>query len=96
MRQGLPACQLPVSSAKAFVISLLLVNPSAAAGRRELMPEALDMCDNFTALKELQLFSPMEDSPIEDLQVGGVSFVFVRGCFCACGTSKHACLPSIP
>lgn len=38
------------------------------AGRRELMPEALDMLDNFLALKELQLFSPLEDSPLEDLQ----------------------------
>lgn len=43
--------------------------PGTAAGRRELMPEALDMCDNFTALKELQLFSPLEDTPVEDLQV---------------------------
>lgn len=36
-----------------------------------MMPEALDMCDNFTALKELQLFSPLEDTPVEDLKVGG-------------------------
>jgi hypothetical protein len=34
------------------------------------MPEALSMCDSFTALKELQLFSPLEDTPLEDLQVG--------------------------
>lgn len=34
------------------------------------MPEALDMCDNFKALKELQLFSPLEDTPLlEDMQV---------------------------
>jgi hypothetical protein len=43
---------------------------TSVAGRRELMPEALDMCDNFTALRELQLFSPLEDTPLEDLQVG--------------------------
>lgn len=27
------------------------------------------MLDNFLALKELQLFSPLEDSPLEDVQV---------------------------
>jgi hypothetical protein len=43
---------------------------TSGAGRREQMPEALDMCDNFTALRELQLFSPLEDTPLENLQVG--------------------------
>lgn len=47
-----------------LVASLLLI-----AGRREAMPEALDMCDNFTALRELQLFSPLEDVPLEEVQV---------------------------
>lgn len=46
-----------------------MVHAYLCAGRRELMPEALTMCDNFTALKELQLFSPLEDTPLEDLQV---------------------------
>lgn len=40
----------------------------AVSGKRELMPEALDMCDNFKSLRELVLMSPLEDSPVVSAQ----------------------------
>jgi len=64
----------------------VLVCDGVYAGKRELMPEALDMCDNFTALKELQLFSPLEDSPLEDLQVGTPA----RHACCSCAKALDA------
>lgn len=53
------------------------------------MPEALDMCDNFTALNELQLFSPLEDTPLDDLQVGRLAVGQQAMAWSSCSTLLH-------